>query len=159
NRYKGGAPVSQEQIENDDRQQQTDQNCITHRIDRSPDQQRLIVKRGNDNVLWQLRLHRRQFGLDSVNDAQRIGVRLADDVQQHGGLWAVFVSLRVLSISGHQRVLRFYSAADGSYVGNCYRSIVHRGNHYRVQILRTFRLAAYQGHFQVVILIDQTGRD
>ena len=148
NRDKRCAPIAQESEQDCHREQQANQDRIAHGVDRLPDQQGLIVVRRDANIFWQFIAHRRQLGLYLVNDGNAICIRLAIDVDQHGRL----------PVGSDNCVLRFNSRTDRRNVRKRHGSVVNGCDHNAVEFLRFFCLAADQRQFELMVLLDQSGR-
>ena len=121
----GRAPVAQESPEDGDRQQESDQDRVANRRHGGLDQERLVVEGGDLDVSGKLPLRGGELRLDLVGDRDGIGVGLAQDVQQHGGL----------AVGGDDRVLRLEARPDRTDVRQLDRRVVHGRNHYGVQLV------------------------
>ncbi len=72
------------------------------------------------------------------------------DIQQHR---------RLARVSADKSVLRFHSSPDSSDIGKSNRRVVDGRHDNVVQFLGLDRLAADQGKFELMVLLNQTRRD
>ena len=89
------------------------------------------------------------FGVNPVGHRHRIAVRLAEDVEQHGGL----------GVGGHHRVYRHHRWRDGGDVANVNGRAGGRGLDDDVRdFVGSARLPAHQAQHQLVAHFDQARR-
>ena len=111
------APIAQEQHHDQGRQHESDEDGVAHALDGILDDFGLIVERAQVDALGQFLADARDLRVHRVGHHHGVAVRLAVDVEQHGGL----------GVGGDHGVDRHHAGADGGHVADAQRRAGGRG--------------------------------
>ena len=143
------APVAQKEHHDGGGEQQSDQDRVAHAADGCVDDLRLIVERLQRHAGRQRSPQGLDLGVHFLRDYDRVAVRLAVDVQEHG--W--------FAVRGHDGVNRLGGKDHRGDIADAHRQVGRGGlDHDVADLLRRARLPAHQAEDELMVGFDQARR-
>ena len=141
------SPIAQEEPDNESREQESDDDGITHTLNRLGHDVRLVVERLNLHTGRKARTDRLHLVVNFIGDFDRVAVRLPADAQQH----------RWFAIRAHNRVHRRDCGPDCAHITDAHRNVVGGFDDDGPDLFRTAHLSIHETEKQLVIPAHQPG--